>query len=166
VQGFVEIYRNDCRVPGVLFATLTHPEIIETGESLLIGGALRQGYILRFTDLNLTLPRGQTYWLSAAADRTGSQNARTYFAFGGRCNTCPRHGYASQTFTPPAPVTWHSVGPDLAFRIAGAPPVEETPPVVVEPPPPATCAADINHSGAVTVQDIYDFLAAFFGGCP
>ena len=25
--------------------------------------------------------------------------------------------------------------------------------------------ADINGSGALTVQDIFDYLAAFFGGC-
>jgi hypothetical protein len=28
------------------------------------------------------------------------------------------------------------------------------------------CLADINRSGAVTVQDIFDFLAAYFAGCP
>lgn len=31
---------------------------------------------------------------------------------------------------------------------------------------PAPCAADFNQSGAVTVQDIFDFLAAYFAGCP
>ena len=29
---------------------------------------------------------------------------------------------------------------------------------------PAACAADFNHSGSVTVQDIFDFLAAYFAG--
>lgn len=29
-----------------------------------------------------------------------------------------------------------------------------------------SCPADFNHSGARTVQDIFDFLAAWFGGCP
>jgi hypothetical protein len=27
-------------------------------------------------------------------------------------------------------------------------------------------AADFNGVGGVTVQDIFDFLAAYFGGCP
>ena len=27
-------------------------------------------------------------------------------------------------------------------------------------------AADFNHSGAVTVQDIFDFLIAYFTTCP
>jgi hypothetical protein len=26
--------------------------------------------------------------------------------------------------------------------------------------------ADFNHSGAISVQDIFDFLAAYFAGCP
>jgi hypothetical protein len=34
---------------------------------------------------------------------------------------------------------------------------------VAAPPP---CAADFNHSGIVSVQDIFDFLAAYFTGCP
>lgn len=28
------------------------------------------------------------------------------------------------------------------------------------------CAADFNASGAVTVQDVFDFLATYFAGCP
>ena len=27
------------------------------------------------------------------------------------------------------------------------------------------CPADYNHSGSVTVQDIFDFLTAYFRGC-
>jgi hypothetical protein len=28
------------------------------------------------------------------------------------------------------------------------------------------CPGDFNHSGAISVQDIFDFLAAYFAGCP
>jgi hypothetical protein len=28
------------------------------------------------------------------------------------------------------------------------------------------CQADFNHSGAVNSQDFFDFLNAFFAGCP
>jgi hypothetical protein len=31
---------------------------------------------------------------------------------------------------------------------------------------PVPCPADFNHSGSVSVQDIFDFLAAYFAGCP
>lgn len=167
VRGFVEVYNNDCRVPGSLVASLTDPQVIPTGDAVTIDGTLRRGYILRFAPLDLTLPPlpgGRTYWLSAGADRTGSQNARTYFAFGSRCDACPRSGFASQSSTPPAPVNWSPVGPDLAFRIAGAPPEIVIPTLTA--PPPTVCAADVNHSGEVTVQDIFDFLGAYFAGCP
>lgn len=30
----------------------------------------------------------------------------------------------------------------------------------------AYCPGDFNHSGAVSVQDIFDFLAGYFAGCP
>jgi hypothetical protein len=33
-------------------------------------------------------------------------------------------------------------------------------------PPQPACPADFNNSGAVSVQDIFDFLAAYFAGCP
>ena len=31
---------------------------------------------------------------------------------------------------------------------------------------PSQCRADFNSSGTVTVQDLFDFLAAWFAGCP
>lgn len=31
---------------------------------------------------------------------------------------------------------------------------------------PSSCIADFNHVGGVTVQDIFDFLSAWFTGCP
>ncbi|MCC6321098.1 MAG: hypothetical protein IT438_06630 [Phycisphaerales bacterium] len=33
-------------------------------------------------------------------------------------------------------------------------------------PPQPACPADFNNSGGVSVQDIFDFLAAYFAGCP
>ncbi len=33
-------------------------------------------------------------------------------------------------------------------------------------PATSACPADFNNSGAVSVQDIFDFLAAYFAGCP
>lgn len=37
--------------------------------------------------------------------------------------------------------------------------------LAVRPTTPA-CPADFNHSGDLTVQDVFDFLAAYFAGCP
>lgn len=36
----------------------------------------------------------------------------------------------------------------------------------VTAPPTPVCPADFNHSGAVSVQDIFDFLVAYFAGDP
>lgn len=33
-------------------------------------------------------------------------------------------------------------------------------------PPIPTCPADFNHSGTLTVEDIFDYLSAWFAGCP
>jgi len=30
----------------------------------------------------------------------------------------------------------------------------------------ANCPGDFNNSGSVSVQDIFDFLSAYFAGCP
>lgn len=38
--------------------------------------------------------------------------------------------------------------------------------VVACPPDPPDCPADFNNSGNVSVQDLFDFLAAFFSGAP
>lgn len=169
VQGFVEIYRNDCKRPAQRLHTLTNPTVIETGETLVIGTTLLRGVIIRFYDPDITLEANQSYWLSAAAARTGSQNARTYFAFSSSCRQpCDYLLSPAHRFVPPEPVAWERVDRGLAFRIAAKEP-EETD--IAPPPPPPDpvgprCDADINGSGALTVQDLFDFLAAYFAGCP
>ena len=40
---------------------------------------------------------------------------------------------------------------------------------MTDPPPEVfvpTCAPDINGDGLVTLQDLFDYLNAFFAGCP
>jgi hypothetical protein len=50
----------------------------------------------------------------------------------------------------------------LRLRLAVRDPGER-PPVTVTVDP---CPADVNNSGQVTVQDIFDFLTSWFAGCP
>jgi len=165
VRGFIEIYEDDCGEPGALVWATTNPTVIETDEVATIDGATRYGYILRFDGTAVTLPGGRSYWLSAGGDRTGAFNARTYFAFGGKCDQCGRLGRESQAYSPPAPSPWHAAGPGLAFRIASAPAPEPEMIIIGEPPAPR-CAVDVNGSGDITVQDLFEFLATFFAGCP
>lgn len=168
IHGFLEFYRNDCRKPGELFARLTDPEVIQTGYSAILDGRIRDGYVLRFEPPDFVLPGNQTWWISAGADRTGSQVSRTYFAHAFRCDrTCPRTGFLSQSAVPPLPLFWQDAGPDLAFRIAVKAPDE---PVMVITPDPAgvtpVCPPDINGNGIVSLQDLFDFLAAYFSNNP
>lgn len=104
------------------------------------------------------------------------QNARSYFAASERCDRecnftfgpgCYRRAPADQN-------PWRSndqviadntsffPGFDHAFLVAVRDVVEILPPPVVDD----DCPADVNASGEVTVQDIFDFLASWFAGCP
>jgi len=40
--------------------------------------------------------------------------------------------------------------------------VSEAAELLIEP----ACSADFNHDGSVNSQDFFDFVAAFFAGCP
>ncbi len=64
--------------------------------------------------------------------------------------------------------TGNVFGFDSAFIVGRAPTVEN---VAVglrfaSPPLPPPCRGDFNGSGAVTVQDLFDFLAAYFASSP
>lgn len=59
--------------------------------------------------------------------------------------------------TPNAPVTEHGLWFDISDQARAA---------IIEVAPPVYCPGDFNKSGGVTVQDLFDFLAAFFAGCP
>jgi hypothetical protein len=115
------------------------------------------------------VPSGINLWVSLVGLGDNSQNARSYFAFGTRCDhPCTNFGPGCFRPAPFDQTTWRSNGIantsfpgfDHAFLLAVREARLAAPPVV-DP-----CPADVNHSGDVTVQDIFDFLAAFFTGCP
>jgi len=125
-------------------------------------------------ELVARIGRGRTngfnVWLSLLALGDNRQNARGYFAIGGQCDQpCTNFGPACIRPAPFASTLWRSTtlagtsvrGFDTAFLIAVRPEVESD-----DPTGQIACPADINRSGQVTVQDIFDFLAAWFAGCP
>jgi hypothetical protein len=120
---------------------------------------------------------GRNYWISAYGLGDGSLNARAFFAFNDRCERDCDIDFGPGCVRGPAfgfrqlPGGWHknseltSIGgpKDYAFLVAG----KTRPSAVLDPrgTTPA-CPADFNVSGSVTVQDLFDYIAAWSTGCP
>ncbi len=115
---------------------------------------------------------GANLFISVFGLGDNRQNARAYWAFNERCDRpcdlsfgpgCIRpapadqnHWRSNQT-VPTATILGH----DYAFLVAIDDLDPRQPPVVTD-----TCRADIDRNGQLTVQDLFDFLAAWFAGCP
>lgn len=169
VKGFVEIYSSDCRLPvGAPIATLTPTVVIPLNISYWFEGREYPGYTLRVVDPPLRLQGGKTYWISAGAYSGGSLNVRSFFAYSWNCKqVCDyRLSPGAGLNLPTTGTTWKLLNNDYAFRIyAKADPI-----VTVNGAggtgANAACPGDFNRDTRATVQDIFDFLAAWFLGCP
>jgi hypothetical protein len=167
--GFIEVYDNDCRRPGgtPLFTALASKSI-PTGRSIVVEGVTYPGYKLVFTGLNWTLPPGKDYWISSGSYSTGGLNSRAFFAYSAECDRqCLVQISPGATYEVIDDVRlWVPGGRDFAFRVYRKPdPI--TPPSSggggnAQP----SCPSDINHDGLSTVQDVFEFLARWFIGCP
>jgi hypothetical protein len=186
VQGFAEIYENACYQalvnvtppPGALlpiaptftpFATVLATRIEQvTGATFVYNGTTLNAYKLVFCQPALTLQPGQTYWISTGSYGSGSLNGEALFAYAAPgCNgACPIRltpgGSLDRNVTP---LVWLDTGHEHAFRIAvrGELGLINALPGPATPPP---CTADINNDGVVNSQDIFDYLNAWFSGCP
>jgi hypothetical protein len=187
VHGFAEIYENVCATPTpqpgvpwaapvrpimpgltpILTATATKAEQIP-GATLLYNGLTLYGYKLTFCSPGWTLLGGRTYWISSGSAPGGSLSGQSLFACAAppcnaTCTTQITDGmYLNRSVSP---LAWTPTGQEFAFRIA----VRGTMGLVqAQAATPATppCRQDINNSGAVDVQDIFDYLNLWFTGCP
>ncbi|MCC6321786.1 MAG: hypothetical protein IT438_10180 [Phycisphaerales bacterium] len=177
----LELYSGDCHLPGESepIATFTAECIFDTeivrnlggqdvtlrkavffgqGPGTMLGGNGGRGY---------RLEGGQNYWLSAYADGTGRQNGRGFFAFNSYCDReCWINFDPSATKGPPyATSLWRANSDDNAFLVA----IHQVAEPIVGPPAGGSdpvCPGDFNRDGNATVQDLFDFLAAYFAGCP
>jgi len=170
VNGFIEIYENDCKLPfnpPVFSAAPTR--VIPTGATALIEGAVYQGYCLELEMPGWTLLAGRNYWLSAGAHSTGNFSTRAFFANAARpCDECPapRITPGARRDTSPTPTPWAFTTRDYAFRVAVRKTETLLPALDPGTPPGPNCVADADDSGVVEVTDIFAFLAAWFAGCP
>ncbi len=116
----------------------------------------------------LALPPGKNLWVSLYALGDNTQNGRGYFAFGDRCNRPCDVLFNGPCVRGPAFDTGRWRHPDTApciFDHALAVAVREAREVLPGASAPA-CPADTNRDGALSVQDLFDFLGAWFAGCP
>jgi hypothetical protein len=186
-----ELYANNCNKPDYSLVTraplfntqYVATKIIPLGPAYTstIDGKVVQGYKLEFHDLNIVLTGGRQYWISVGVRYTFSVNERAYFCYNQYCdNRCPIHWNEGRVLTSttldaeaaaqgcvsaaPAPVGcngWAKTGNDFSFLIAAdglttPGPINSTP----------SCAADYNGDGSLNTQDIFDYLNAWFTGCP
>ncbi len=172
VRGFAEIYDNDCKDPAInpLFsATATTAELIP-GATLVRNGATLNAYKLTFcAPPGWTLQGSRTYWVSSGA--TGGSNAvgQSLFAYNAPdCNNplCNLTRISPGKFLDRLvqPLIWSDTGHDYAFRLAvrGTMGLISAQPTTVATP----CPVDVNHDNVINAQDIFDFLTAWFSGCP
>jgi hypothetical protein len=135
-------------------------------------------YKLVFFTPGLNLASGQDWWLSAYGLTTGNTNQTAFFLYSNDpCRPCnirwqegaiwgPRY----QAGNAADPLRWVPVSTipglggahDYAFLIA----VAENPPTIFSNGSGAGCIADFNGSGRVDSLDIFDYLSAWFSGCP
>lgn len=177
-KGYFEIYGNDCKVPAYALAGTQNgnsangpvitsgyaTKVVYLGYSVVIEGRSLRAYRLEFHDLSFVLPGGTQYWLSIGVNHTFSANERAYWAFNTDCDgLCLIHWNSAQFLTRPIGMPmdpdWVALNRDTSFLIAvGAVPATSgaTP----------TCAADFDHNGQVTIDDIFGYLNAWFSGCP
>jgi hypothetical protein len=173
--GVFELYGNDCKVPNYALngsslngQLYTATKVIDLNYSITVNGQTYKAYKLEFHDLNIVLPGGRQYWISVGVQHTFSALERAFFCFNSDCrrsclvrwnrgmylNNTTRSAYNSNVFG------WADAGSDFAFLIAADR-------IGTEPGAAgASCAADFNRDAAVDILDVFDFLQAWFNGCP
>ncbi|MFN7020988.1 MAG: hypothetical protein ACK4WH_06635 [Phycisphaerales bacterium] len=163
----LDIYRNDCHLPADEAPLLTVESQCLTAYGVFpVDGRLLTLYKAEFSSWGDSTLQPGNYWLSVYALGDGRQNARGYFVHSLYCDrTCQINFDPGAIKGPPFDTQpWRTVSParDFAF-VVGIAPAHRQPPDVGSTP---VCAADVNNDGTVTLQDVFDFLGAFFNGCP
>lgn len=178
-DGVFEIYSNNCNKPSYtlhgtpLQGPFTATKIIPLGYTAIMDNRMVSAFKLEFHNLNIVLAGGSQYWISVGVRYTFSLNERAYFCYNADCrrtclirwndgrvltNTTIDFDSAAHGGNTPG---WAKTGNDNSFLIAAE---KVTTPGGGNGSP--SCPGDFNFDGSVNVQDIFDFLHAWFTGCP
>lgn len=175
----LEFYPNACDEPGMVVSkgggSLFHlaDGVIDTGERAFAPGSgtieLKLLKAVFYDFPSPRVPAGENLWVSLFALGDNAQNARGYLALGDRCDrACDRLFHPPRVRGPAFDTQpWRAASGDLshcdhAIMVA----VHDADRVTRLPTASIDCPADVNDSGDVTVQDIFDFLTSWFQGGP
>lgn len=180
----LQFFHNDCHCPldmdggsEIIYATCVMPTEITAVDSTGVVITLTKaqfffphGRVMQILGGGRPRPTGDNIWISLVAQGDNNQNARGYFAFGTRCDRPCTDGFGCFRAAPFDITQWRSTdfpgtsvrGGDFAMLVAVREAVEEIR-IVAAPP---TCPADVDQNGQLGVQDLFDFLASWFAGCP
>jgi len=189
VRGQFELYENACKLPvdpsgpndaPVPMFAAPFARVTDLGYSTVIDGQPLSAYCVEAVNLDWSLPAGHGYWLAAVGDTAFAFRKRNYFAFAARCDA--RVGLDGRrcrvTFSPAAVVgqgagtgVWKKLSVageerDLAFLVAVRGPLPSVGSATGGSGGRPSCAADVDRSGTVSLQDVFEFLNAWFLGCP
>jgi len=169
LDGFIQIFENDCNLPGHLVYTATPTKVERLDDTWTPGAYTYHLYRVQLCGINLRLPAGRNYWIQFGAYSGGNFSTSAYFAHSTTdCEDCsaPRGSQGlGRIIAPIADAEWTPQGRDFAFRVAVHQPVLSQ---IVGGPfsSPESCIGDADGSGDATVADIFTFLSAWFAGCP
>jgi len=177
--GFVlEVWENDPETmcPGNLIATFVDPKEESLGLTETTTDTPPQtveAFKLQFSELNLVLEGGKSYWISARNTGVANQSDRSYTCYAFDCNKADDEQITwmpSKFFSPMLGEEWVDLGSltgsgpqALAFKITGD---------VVGVPTPGGAGdenieaptADLNTDGRVDFADVGIFLELFRNG--
>lgn len=169
VRGRFELYADSCRQPaGEPLYTGAFARVTDLGGGYTIDGRTLHLYCVEAFALDWLLLPGRNYWLAPVGDTTFALAKRTYAAIGRRCD----QGSCLVKFSP-ARSKGRGLGLDFWTRIEDDRRQYRDLAVLIgvdaaNPPPviaPDPCPGDLDRSGDTSIQDLFNFLQAWFAGC-
>jgi hypothetical protein len=177
IVGSFDLYPTRCKIPdgsGPMFSS-PFSRATDLGQTVVYDGQTLRAYLVEAFDLSWYLPGNSGYALSVTLHGSGSLHERALWAYADDCvrpGCARRFNEASVRIGTAAwqPISRTSISPgapmDMSFLVAGSF-VPRCPGAASGTGTPTrTCLGDFNGSGDVNADDLFEFLDAWFAGCP